>query len=198
MKKLSDAATALNEEIIAKHGYTKFNSHLDFFKLTTIEGFFDIDDYFKLQRKYISKDSDKAWEIRVRLSTCKLFDDMKETESQQKHYRIMESLLDEGKHKNIPFGQHLYACFLKRKLQFTVKLMKDDEIKTLLVKYKDLMNELGCAENPLVKLQMISLQRQTRKYGIVRGTDDVKDFALYESIFDIYEQSETKLAPLVV
>ena len=48
MKKLGDAASALNEEIIAKHSYSKFNSHLDYFKLTTNEGFFDIDDFDKL------------------------------------------------------------------------------------------------------------------------------------------------------
>ena len=48
MKKLSDAATELNEAIIAKHGYLKFNAHLDYFKLTTTEGYFDLDDFNKL------------------------------------------------------------------------------------------------------------------------------------------------------
>ena len=47
-KKVCDAASLLNSEIIAKHSYTKFNPHLDYMKLTTIEGFFDIDDYNKL------------------------------------------------------------------------------------------------------------------------------------------------------
>ena len=48
MKKIIDAATTLNNDIIAKHGYKKFTSHLDYSKLTTIEGFFDIDDYTRL------------------------------------------------------------------------------------------------------------------------------------------------------
>ena len=45
MKKITDAATTLNEAIIAKHGYTKLTSHLDFAKLTTTDGYLDIDDY---------------------------------------------------------------------------------------------------------------------------------------------------------
>jgi len=94
MKKLTDAASILNEEIIAKHGYTKFNSHLDYCKLTTIEGFFDIDDYNKLQRKYTTgKDCDPVWAVRVRINACKRFEDLKEYDAQEKHYRIINSLL---------------------------------------------------------------------------------------------------------
>ena len=48
MKKITDAATTLNEDIISKHGYTKFTSHLDFAKLTTTEGYLDIDDFTRL------------------------------------------------------------------------------------------------------------------------------------------------------
>ena len=153
MKKLSDAATELNEAIIAKHGYLKFNSHLDYFKLTTIDGFFDIDDFNKLQRKYTNgKDCDPVWAVRVRLNACKRFEDLKEYDSQHKHYRLIASLLADDKYKTIPFGQNLNATFLKKQLAFTLKLKKKDEAQNLLDKYTEFLTELGQSEIPLMKM----------------------------------------------
>ena len=131
MKKLSDAASTLNEEIIAKHGYCKLSPHLDFFKLTTTGGFFDIDDFNKLQRKYTTgKDCDPVWAVRVRLNACQRFEDLKEFDSQHKHFRIIATLLEGDKYKSIPFGQHLKVIFLKKQLHFVIKLKKFDEARS--------------------------------------------------------------------
>ena len=112
--------------------------------MTTTEGYFDIDDFNKLQRKYTTgKDCDPVWAIRVRLNACKRFEDLKEYDSQHKHYRVIASLLADDKYKSIPFGQDLNSAFLKRQLLFKVKLKKFDEAQTLIDKYTEFLDELG-------------------------------------------------------
>ena len=117
MKSLCDAAEKLNEEIIAKHNYTKFNAHLDYFKLSSIDGFLDIDDYYKLGRKYTAgQGCDPVWAVRVRLVGCKRLEDLKEYDAQKKHLRHIASILDHGKYKTIPFGPYLNYSFAIKKV----------------------------------------------------------------------------------
>ena len=198
LKKVCDAASELNSEIISKHGYKKFNPHLDYMKLTSIEGFFDIDDYNKLQRQYTTgKDCDPVWAVRVRINACKRFEDLKEYDAQNKHYRIISTLLDDGKYKSIPFGIQLRVAFMKKKLQFAVKLKKYEEAKAQLELFKEALVELGCLDTPIIKLCIICMQRNlTDKSETELHKKMYEDYiSTFGTILEFYEKSNNRQLP---
>ena len=65
-KKILEQAFPLHDILIKKFGYSKYVAHLDFYRMSSVDDFMDLDEFGKLSRKYINSQSNPTWNIRLR------------------------------------------------------------------------------------------------------------------------------------
>ena len=150
-KEILQKARQLNQELREKHNYRKAEKHVDLLEASSLGETLKIIDFNRLVNKYImDNEADASIKVKFRFIIWGRMGYLDGKENKARLLLKIDELLDDGKYKNLKYGQRLYIDFCKIKAEYWSTKMDRAQFDKEIDKYKQVVDNL---EVPTLKYE---------------------------------------------